>query len=201
MHRPEEFHLVADDALHRLDFIGNQCHHGGGTGRQAFLDPGFPGFVNICEDVDFADSFFDGRAEIRIGQSAATMQDKGKTVASFVYLDEALNVQLRCMNIVPMQVADSDGKGIDQMFLDLGAAAIVNGSQTMNPSTEDILAGIESVPSARVLVLANNKNIIMAAEAACGLADRTALTVSTRSVPQGLSAMLSFDPSVSLEEN
>lgn len=98
-------------------------------------------------------------------------------------------------------VAVSDGKGIDQMFLDLGAAAIVNGGQTMNPSTEDILAGIESVPSARVLVLANNKNIIMAAEAACGLADRTALTVPTRSIPQGLSAMLSFDPSVSLEEN
>ena len=98
-------------------------------------------------------------------------------------------------------VAVSDGKGIDQMFMDLGATAIVNGGQTMNPSTEDILAGIESVPSARVLVLANNKNIIMAAEAACGLADRTALTVSTRSIPQGLSAMLSFDPSISLDEN
>ena len=98
-------------------------------------------------------------------------------------------------------LAVSDGKGIDQMFLDLGASAIVNGGQTMNPSTDDILSGIESVPSARVLVLANNKNIVMAAEAACGLADRTALTVSTKTIPQGLSAILSFDPSLSLEEN
>ncbi|MGI5887765.1 MAG: DAK2 domain-containing protein [Oscillospiraceae bacterium] len=100
-----------------------------------------------------------------------------------------------------MIVAVSDGKGIDQMFTDLGASGIVSGGQTMNPSTEDILSAIESVPTSRVLVLANNKNIVMAADAACGLADRKAVTVPTKSVPQGLSAMLAFDPSQSLEDN
>ena len=117
MHRPEEFHLVADDALHRLDFIGNQCHHGGGTGRQAFLDPGFPGFVNICEDVDFADSFFDGRAEIRIGQSAATMQDKGQAGAPGDG-GNTRKIQFRRELVIPVGIADRDREGINSRAAD-----------------------------------------------------------------------------------
>ena len=71
----------------------------------------------------------------------------------------------------------------------------------MNPATEDILAAIQSVPAQTVLVLPNNKNIIMAAEQAQKLADRKVLVLPTRTVPQGMTAMLNFDPEASAEDN
>ena len=79
--------------------------------------------------------------------------------------------------------------------------AVVSGGQTMNPATEDILAAIQSVPAKTVLVLPNNKNIIMAAEQAEKLADRKVLVLPTRTVPQGMTAMLNFDPEAAPEEN
>lgn len=85
------------------------------------------------------------------------------------------------------------------MFEDLGVDAVVSGSQTMNPATEDILAAIQSVPAKTVLVLPNNKNIIMAAEQAEKLADRKVLVLPTRTVPQGMTAMLNFDPEAAPE--
>ncbi len=98
-------------------------------------------------------------------------------------------------------VAVCAGEGIKQLFRDLGATAIVSGGQTMNPSTDDILAAIQSVPAKSVLVLANNKNIIMASEQACSIADREALTVPTTSVMAGVSAMVAFDPDATAQEN
>ena len=93
------------------------------------------------------------------------------------------------------------GKGLEKLFLDLGVNAIVSGGQTMNPSTEDILAAIQSIPAKQVLVLANNKNIIMASDQACSMADRPAFTVPTRSVTAGISAMIAFDASAAAEDN
>ncbi len=91
-------------------------------------------------------------------------------------------------------VAVAAGDGITQLFMDLGVDKVVKGGQTMNPSTEDLLRAIESVPAKRVFVLPNNKNIIMAAEQTISLADREVCVLQTRSIPQGLSAMLAFDP-------
>ena len=71
----------------------------------------------------------------------------------------------------------------------------------MNPATEDILAAIQSVPAKTVFVLPNNKNIIMAAEQAQKLADRKVIVLPTRTVPQGMTAMLNFDPGTSADEN
>ena len=81
-----------------------------------------------------------------------------------------------------------------------GFVAVAAG-QTMNPSTEDILAAIQSVPAKTVLVLPNNKNIIMASEQAQKLADRKVIVLPTRTVPQGMTAMLNFDPDLKPEEN
>ncbi len=78
---------------------------------------------------------------------------------------------------------------------------MVSGGQTMNPSTEDILAAIQSVPAKTVFVLPNNKNIIMAAEQAQKLADRKVVVLPTRTVPQGITAMLNFDPEAEPEDN
>ena len=98
-------------------------------------------------------------------------------------------------------VAVAAGEGLKNVFTDLGVDAVVSGGQTMNPSTEDILAAIQSVPAKTVLVLPNNKNIIMASEQAQKLADRKVIVLPTRTVPQGMTAMLNFDPEVKPDEN
>ena len=91
-------------------------------------------------------------------------------------------------------VAVAAGDGIEAMFRDAGADCIVKGGQTMNPSTQDILAAIQATPAETVFVLPNNKNIIMAAAQAVKLADRKVCVLQTRTIPQGLSALLAFDP-------
>ena len=92
-------------------------------------------------------------------------------------------------------------RGSRPCFSDLGCDQVVSGGQTMNPSTDDILNAIEATPAKVVYVLPNNKNIILAAEQAVPLADRTVHVLSTRTIPQGISAMLSFDTEASVEDN
>lgn len=98
-------------------------------------------------------------------------------------------------------VAVAAGSGVESMFLDLGADQIVRGGQTMNPSTDDILRAIHATPAKTVFVLPNNKNIIMAAEQAIRLADRNVCVLQTRTIPQGIAAMLAFDESANLADN
>ncbi|MBE6876210.1 MAG: DAK2 domain-containing protein [Ruminococcus sp.] len=102
-------------------------------------------------------------------------------------------------------VAVAAGEGIENMFKDLGAdcggCIVVRGGQTMNPSTEDILRAIHATPAKNVFVLPNNKNIIMAAEQAVSLADRNVCVLPTRTIPQGLSALMSFDNALDAEGN
>lgn len=98
-------------------------------------------------------------------------------------------------------VAVAAGDGVQQLFRDLGADAIVSGGQTMNPSTDDILKAIETTPAETVFVLPNNKNIIMAAEQAVPLATRRVYVLQTRTIPMGISALLAFDPDSDSEAN
>ena len=98
-------------------------------------------------------------------------------------------------------VAVAAGDGLKDIFTDIGVNAVVSGGQTMNPSTEDILEAIHSVPAKTVFVLPNNKNIIMAAEMAVDIADRKVIVLPTRTIPQGISAMLSFDDAADAEAN
>ena len=99
-------------------------------------------------------------------------------------------------------VAVAAGDGIKQLFTDLGVDNVVSGGQTMNPSTEDIVEAVLATPAKTVFVLPNNKNIILAAEQAVPLVtDRKIIVVPTRTIPQGLSALLSFDPDASADEN
>ena len=98
-------------------------------------------------------------------------------------------------------VAVCAGAGLAGVFRDLGVDEIIEGGQTMNPSTEDILHAIEKTPAEIVFVLPNNKNIIMAAQAAAELASREVVVIPTKTVPQGISAMLAFDAAMEPEEN
>ena len=98
-------------------------------------------------------------------------------------------------------VAVAAGKGMNDLFVDLGADTVVEGGQTMNPSTDDILRAIEKTPAETVFVFPNNKNIIMAAEQAAPLASRHVCVLPTLSVPMGISAMIEFDEEASVEDN
>jgi dihydroxyacetone kinase-like predicted kinase len=99
-------------------------------------------------------------------------------------------------------VAVAAGEGLKVLFHDdLACDQVVSGGQTMNPSTDDILTAIEATPAKTVFVLPNNKNIILAAEQAVPLADRRVCVLPTRTIPQGISAMLAFDPDSDVESN
>lgn len=98
-------------------------------------------------------------------------------------------------------VAVAAGDGFKELFEGLGADQVVSGGQTMNPSTDDILNAIEQTPAKNVFVLPNNKNIIMAAEQTVNLADRKVHVLGTKSVPQGISAMINFNEGQDVEQN
>ena len=91
-------------------------------------------------------------------------------------------------------VAVCAGEGMANLFRELGADNIVTGGQTMNPSTDDILKAVQNTPAATVFVFPNNKNIIMAAEQCVGLTKKHVIVMPSRTVPQGISALLNFDP-------
>ena len=98
-------------------------------------------------------------------------------------------------------VSVTSGAGLEDLFKDLGVDVIVRGGQTMNPSTEDILEAINATPARNIFVLPNNKNIIMAAEQAVKLTDRNVIVLQTRTIPQGITAMLAFDESNDFSTN
>jgi dihydroxyacetone kinase-like predicted kinase len=94
------------------------------------------------------------------------------------------------------------GEGLSNLFYELGCANVVSGGQSMNPSTEDILAAVMATPAKKVFVLPNNKNIIMAAKQTVDMVeDREVIIVPTRTIPQGMSALLVFDPDSDAETN
>jgi len=105
-------------------------------------------------------------------------------------------------NVEPGQIAVvtvSPGPGLSRIFASLGVAAIVEGGQTMNPSTQEILAAFENLPTDKVIILPNNKNIIMAANQAKEVTVKNVEVVPSRNVPQGLSALLALDPDGDVE--
>ncbi len=127
-------------------------------------------------------------------QAAAEQQAHDEVASEFIYaaVDESRDYGF---------VAVAAGEGLKAVFGDLAVDAVVSGGQTMNPSTDDILAAVQSVPAKTIFVLPNNKNIIMAAEQAAKIADRKVVVLPTRTVPMGITAMLNFDPTESAEAN
>ncbi|ESU33085.1 hypothetical protein G3A_08555 [Bacillus sp. 17376] len=98
-------------------------------------------------------------------------------------------------------VAVSMGSGIAELFRSIGANAVIEGGQTMNPSTEDIITAIKEVNARKVIILPNNKNIIMAAEQAAEVAEEEVVVIPSKTVPQGMTALLSFNPSAEAGDN
>jgi len=126
--------------------------------------------------------------KVAIENLIAQMEDQGKSS----------NVTL--LNLRPVEpgqiavIAVSPGVGISRIFASLGASAIVEGGQTMNPSTEEILHAFENLPSDHIIILPNNKNIILAAQTAASMTVKKVSVIPSKSVPQGLSAILRMEP-------
>lgn len=93
------------------------------------------------------------------------------------------------------------GEGIEKILRSLGADVVINGGQTMNPSTEELVLGIESAPTSQVILLPNNGNILLAAQQALQLTSKKVAVVPSRNMPQGISALLAFNPQGSLDVN
>ncbi len=102
-----------------------------------------------------------------------------------------------CSNVV----AVAPGDGFARLFKSLGACQVVSGGQTMNPSTEDLLQALARVPQSEIILLPNNKNIILAARQAAELSDREVYVVETRTLPQGVAALFAFNPELGAAEN
>lgn len=117
-------------------------------------------------------------------------------------LEEKEKHQLKLAPVEPGEiavVAVSPGPGISRIFASLGAAAIVEGGQTMNPSTKEILAAFENLPTDKIIILPNNKNIVMAAEASSTMTVKQVAVIHSTTVPQGLSAMLRLIPNMDFD--
>ncbi|MDQ0198556.1 DAK2 domain-containing protein [Neobacillus ginsengisoli] len=98
-------------------------------------------------------------------------------------------------------VTVSMGSGIAELFKSIGAHAVIEGGQTMNPSTEDIIKAVKEVNAKKVFILPNNKNIIMAAQQAADVAEEEIYVIPSKTVPQGMSALLSFNPAGEVKAN
>ena len=116
--------------------------------------------------------------------------------------ERAKNSKLELAAIEPGQIAVitvSPGPGLSRIFASLGVAAVVGGGQTMNPSTKDILDAFEKLPTDKIIILPNNKNIILAANQAKEVTVKQVRVVPSRNIPQGLSAMLHLIPDGDLD--
>lgn len=119
-------------------------------------------------------------------------------------LDSAVLSQITLAEQPPKQVGVvtvAVGEGIDQILRSLGADVIINGGQTMNPSTEELVLGIEAAEAPQVLLVPNNSNILMTAQQALELTSKQVAVVPTRNIPQGIAAMLAYNPQAELELN
>ena len=154
--------------------------------------------AQTTDDLDMTEKALDAMATA----TAITGDDPGESACSPVEASEEPDDDEESETPAEKQygiVAVCAGDGIADLFLQLGADNIVTGGQTMNPSTSDILTAVKRTPAETVFVFPNNKNIIMAAEQCIGLTEKQVIVMPSRTVPQGISALLTFDPNESEE--
>ncbi|MCH5196841.1 MAG: DAK2 domain-containing protein [Oscillospiraceae bacterium] len=168
--------------------------------------------VMVADEDDFIkvniDTDHPGKAieeGIKLGELTKIKIENNREQNELVVKADMAQQKKRRLPVEPVNetgfVAVAAGAGIEALFKDLGADNVVCGGQTMNPSTEDILEAIGQTPAKNVFVLPNNKNIIMAAEQAAELADRKVCVLQTRTIPQGITAMMNYNPDSSFAQN
>jgi DAK2 domain fusion protein YloV len=180
--------LDVDEIRRRIDAMGESTLV---VGDQRLVkvhvhvqDPGIPISYGVSQGV-IGDVVVENMEE----QYQDFVMHRGRAA---VATEELTNIATIC--VVP-------GDGLKRVFESLGASAIVHGGQTMNPSTQEILQAIERVPTEQVLLLPNNSNVILAARQAAELTKKQVIVVPTKTVPQGISALLAFNYQAGLETN
>ncbi len=139
-------------------------------------------------------------SNIKIDNMKLQREQKAKEEREKAEKEKRLHTPVKAKKKVGF-VAVVMGNGIENTFKELGCDAVVNGGQTMNPSADDILKAVYSVPAQTVFVLPNNKNVVMTAEAAMKLSKRNMCVIHTVSIPQGLSAIMSYDEALTIDDN
>jgi DAK2 domain fusion protein YloV len=132
------------------------------------------------------------------------IEDMAAQYQQFLLGRTAPPIQAPTYNLRPSDIATlavAPGEGLMRVFQSLGATAIVPGGQTMNPSTQDFLQLLEAIPTDRALLLPNNSNVIMAARQAAELSQKQIIVVPTKTIPQGIAAMLAFNDQRDLDAN
>ncbi|MBO4391762.1 MAG: DAK2 domain-containing protein [Clostridia bacterium] len=190
--------------------------------KKDITDADIDAFSKVVGTAGDSDVFVDDTEIIKIHVHT---NDPGRVLSAALQCGPLItikveNMKLQHTNVIEKQAAESEkeviaapekkygfvsvaaGEGLCSVFRDLGADVIVEGGQTMNPSTEDIISAINRTPSETVYVLPNNKNIYMAAKQAAEIIeDKSVVVIRTKSVPQGIAAMLAFDESSDVDEN
>lgn len=190
--------------------------------KKDITDADIDAFSKVVGAAGDSDVFVDDTDIIKIHVHT---NDPGKVLSAALLCGPLItikveNMKLQHTNVIEKQASENEketiaapekkygfvsvaaGAGLCSVFRDLGADVIVEGGQTMNPSTEDIISAINKTPSETVYVLPNNKNIYMAAKQAAEIIeDKSVVVIRTKSVPQGIAAMLAFDESEDVDEN
>jgi len=187
--RPEG-QLKVESFYERLEAMGTSIQVGEGDGIYRM-------HIHVAdrreyEPIDYVKSL-GVISRLSIENLMLQMQDQAAGAARPLQLAKVADGQIAA-------VAVSAGAGLSRVLASLGVAAIVEGGQTMNPSTEQILEAINGLPTDRVVVLPNNKNIILAAQQAAGVSDKQVRVIPTASVPQGMAALLSLDAGGDLDQ-
>ncbi|WP_125153777.1 DAK2 domain-containing protein [Clostridium rectalis] len=145
---------------------------------------------------------------VRLGQLSKVKIDNMREQHRHILEDEFSNKEELKQNLDREEevkkygfVSVSLGEGIKNIFKDLGVDYVIEGGQTMNPSTEDILNAVKNINAENIFILPNNKNIIMAASQAAELSDKNLYVIPTKTIPQGITAITSFNPNGEVEDN
>ncbi len=134
---------------------------------------------------------------LALGELTSIKIDNMREQHRHLVVEEEKPVQLKEMGIVSVAAGD----GLAEIFDSMAVDRVVNGGQTANPSIEDIAAAIDKVPAKTVFVLPNNKNIVLAAQQACDLTEKAVIVIPTTTIPQGIQAVLAYNPEMPVEEN
>jgi len=159
-------------------------------------DPG--PFITYGASLGYLDDIVLENMTVQTLRRKGEWQEDGPSAVATV--SDTLDAQ-RSLQDCPGIVAVASGDGLRKVFESLGVCVIVVGGQTMNPSTEDLLKAAESLPHEQVIILPNNKNIILAARQAAQISEKYIHVLETRSVPEGISAMFGFSVESSVEQN
>ncbi|MGE5672760.1 MAG: DAK2 domain-containing protein [Mycobacterium leprae] len=187
-----------DEVAHKLEPMGDSIYVVGGPDlAKVHIHSDNPGPVLSCciQYGDLIDIVIHNMREQHadlLEHAERVDEPAGQAVTAAATMPAAAAAETESMPVGV--VAVGVGEGIDAIFQSLGVYKVIHGGQTMNPSTQDLLDAIEQCPASQVIVLPNNKNIIMAAEQAAGMTQKKVFVVPSRSIPQGIAAMVSFMP-------